>query len=70
MGEHSKDPVVWGAMMARDKDDMMAGYQAYRAIRKEGKTTTGRTLVGPVRETYAEAAQDARDAADNERSES
>ena len=59
MGEHSKEPVTWGAMMARGPDDRMIGYQAFRAERGERKMQFERTLVGPVRDTYQEAASDA-----------
>lgn len=62
MGEHSKEPVTWGAMMARGDDDRMIGYQAFRAQRGETKMAFTRTVVGPVRETYQEAAADALEA--------
>jgi hypothetical protein len=62
MGEHSKEPVTWGAMMARDENDRMVGYQAFRAERGEIKMEFVRELVGPVRPTYQEAAKDAREA--------
>lgn len=67
VGEHSKEPVTWGAMMARDENDRMIGYQAYRAERTGSKGQGARTIVGPVRDTYTEAAVDARESADAEK---
>ncbi len=61
MGEHSKEPVTWGAMLARNPEtDRMVGYQAFRAQRGASKVEFTRTLVGPVRDTYQEAANDAK----------
>ena len=70
MAEHDRTPVYFGAMMARGERDEMVGYQAYRmergttkrvAVENDHATETGarRTFVGPVRETYAEAREDA-----------
>lgn len=67
MGEHDRSPVTWGAMLARDNEDRAVGYQAFRAVRGKIKTEFTRTLVGPVRDTYQEAAQDARVASDEEK---
>lgn len=58
MGEHSKEPVTWGAMMAREDDDprgRMIGYQGFRAVRGATKVDFVRTLIGPVCDTYQEA---------------
>lgn len=63
MAEHDRTPVLWGAMIARDENDQMTGYQAFRIERATGR----RTLVGEVRDKYQEAAQDARDCADKEK---
>ena len=67
MGEHDKSPVVFGASMARDQHDRMIGYHAFRGERGATKGEAVVTVVGPVRGTYQEAADDARAASDQEK---
>jgi hypothetical protein len=66
MAEHDKTPVVFGARMARDADDRMIGYEAYRAERGKTRYDAKVTVIGVVRAEYAEASQDAKDAHDKE----
>jgi hypothetical protein len=66
MGMHSRDTMYFAVMMARHEDDSMAGYQAYRMVRgADGKSGT-HTFVGPVRETYWAAKEDADSAREGE----
>jgi len=65
-GEFAPKGFYHGAMIARDENDKPIGYQAFRMDRDVPGKHEGRTLAGPVRETYQEAAEDARQAQDAE----
>lgn len=64
----NRDPVYFGVMLARDENDLVIGYQAYRMERglPRRKDTSVRTLIGEVEETYIKAAVVARRAHDQE----
>jgi len=66
MGEHSRDKVMYGAMIARGEDDRMIGFQAYRIERGARKGDGKRSVVGEVRENITDATRDAIAAFDKE----
>lgn len=66
MAEHDRTPVVFGARMARNEHGRMIGYEAFRGERGSTKYNAIVTVVGPVRDDYQQAADDARAAHDEE----
>lgn len=73
-GEFAPKNFYYGAMLARDENDRAIGYQAFRRERGQPLSlgVRGRgvsTLVGPVRDTYQEATNDAKRAEDEGRGE-